>query len=208
MATGCRQPSEDHPWRQAWRVPSATSWYCWRRTDGHQCDSCKQTRAPPLRAATRWREAAAAARGRPAGCEAQAWRASVLVGRPVPTSCARSPSQHTQEHTQGLVRRETRQVSTEGVETPAVLTAHGDSRTETLRKRTSRLWRGVCAYKATAAVSALCNPVDHSPPGSSARGVSRKSTGVGCRALLRGVPDLGPNLRLSCPLKRRRALYH
>ena len=36
---GYRQPSEDHPWRRAWRVPLATSWYCWLRTDGHQCDS-------------------------------------------------------------------------------------------------------------------------------------------------------------------------
>lgn len=79
------------------------------------------------------------ARGRLAGCGAQAWRASVPVGRPFPASCARGSSQHTQEHTQGLVRRKTRKVSSKGVETPAVFTVHSHNGTETSRKLTSHL---------------------------------------------------------------------
>ena len=45
----------------------------------------------------------------------------------------------------------------------------------------------------------LCDPVDCSPPGSSVYGDSPgKNTGVGCRALLRGIfPNQGYNL-VSC----------
>ena len=46
----------------------------------------------------------------------------------------------------------------------------------------------------------LCNPMDCSPPGSSARGDSPgKNTGLGCHALLQGIfPTQGSNPGLSC----------
>ena len=53
----------------------------------------------------------------------------------------------------------------------------------------------------------LCDPMDCSPPGSSAHGNSPgKSTGVGCHALLQGIfPTQGSNPEL---LYCRRILYH
>ena len=52
----------------------------------------------------------------------------------------------------------------------------------------------------------LCDPMDHSPPGSSVNGDSPgKNTGVGCHALLQGIfPTQGSNPGL---LRGRRLLY-
>ena len=53
----------------------------------------------------------------------------------------------------------------------------------------------------------LCDPMDHSPPGSSVNGDSPgKNTGVGCHALLQGIcPTLGLNPGLPhC----RQIIYH
>ena len=48
----------------------------------------------------------------------------------------------------------------------------------------------------------LCDPMDHSPPGSSVHGNSPgRNTGVGCHALLQGIfPTQGSNLHLLCLL--------
>ena len=53
----------------------------------------------------------------------------------------------------------------------------------------------------------LCDPMDHSPPGSSVHGDSPgKTTGVGCHALLQGLfPTQGLN---PGPLHCRQILYH
>ena len=46
----------------------------------------------------------------------------------------------------------------------------------------------------------LCDPVDHSPPGSSVHGDSPgKNTGVGCHAFLQGIfPNQGSNPPFLC----------
>ena len=45
----------------------------------------------------------------------------------------------------------------------------------------------MCA-KSLQSSPALCDPMDHSPPGSSVHGASPgKNTGVGCHALLQGI---------------------
>ena len=53
----------------------------------------------------------------------------------------------------------------------------------------------------------LCDPVDHSPPGSSVHGIFLgKNTGVGCHFLLQGIfLTHRPNLHL---LHCRQILYH
>ena len=52
-------------------------------------------------------------------------------------------------------------------------------------------------------VSALCDPVDCSPPCSSVHGIfAGKNTGVGCHFLLQGIfPTQGSNLHLWCLLQ-------
>ena len=61
----------------------------------------------------------------------------------------------------------------------------------------------VCA-ESLQSYTALCDPMDRSPPGSSVHGDSLgKNTGVGCHALLQRIlPTQGSNPYLSCILHR------
>ena len=65
----------------------------------------------------------------------------------------------------------------------------------------------MCVCLVTQLCLTLCDPIDHSPPGSSVHGDSRgKNTGVGCHALLQGIfPPQGSNSGL---LHCSRILYH
>ena len=59
-----------------------------------------------------------------------------------------------------------------------------------------------CVQATLQLYTAICNPVDYSPPGSSVHGDSPgKNTGVGCHALLQGIfLTQGSNPRLLCLL--------
>ena len=65
----------------------------------------------------------------------------------------------------------------------------------------------LCVCLVTQSCTTLCDPIDHSPPGSSVHGDSRgKNTGVGCHTLLQGIfPPQGSNPGL---LHCSRILYH
>ena len=70
--------------------------------------------------------------------------------------------------------------------------------------------RKKCERESRAVVLTLRDPVDCSPPGSPAHGISwARILGVGCHFLLRGFfLTQGSNLRLLCLLHCRQALYH
>ena len=78
---------------------------------------------------------------------------------------------------------------------------------------TKRMWikhsilSPLCVCLVTQLCPTLCDPIHHSPPGSSVHGDSRgKNTGVGCHALLQGIfPPQGSNPGL---LHCSRILYH
>ena len=69
--------------------------------------------------------------------------------------------------------------------------------------------RKKCELESRSVVLTLCDPVDCSPPGSPAHGISwARILGVGCHFLLRGFfLTQGSNLRLLCLLHCRQALY-
>ena len=57
-------------------------------------------------------------------------------------------------------------------------------------------WRSLCRGQSLQWCPTLCDPMDHSPPGSSVHGIHSpgKDTGVGCHALLQGMfPPQGSN---------------